>query len=288
MRAAKYIQERQRAWALRRNIQLIGSQGDKGEKLYTQRLADNLFGGKLEPWAREQIEAANGNELRGDASRPPKMQALHSSSALGVNVFQYWQQTNQLDELGKALEIPAGAKSLCFECLDYPIFDNDKTQRPPNIDAAIHYSRTGSLRVCGIECKFTEAHSGRGHRGLSQKYVEAGDLWTDIPHLREFAVTISPDDKGYQHLHPAQLIKHILGMKRKHGKKSIRLLYLWYDVLGEQGHNHRKEIEQFAVVCEKDGVRFQDCSYQELFVRLLKNDRKAHQGYVDYLCERYL
>jgi hypothetical protein len=39
------------------------------------------------------------------------------------------------------------------------------------------------------------------------------DLWTDIPNLRRFAESISPDDNEFIHLHPAQLIKHILGLK---------------------------------------------------------------------------
>jgi hypothetical protein len=51
---------------------------------------DNLF----EPLLSEvkgNFEEADGGELSG---KPCKMQAVHSSSALGVNIFQYWKRIN--------------------------------------------------------------------------------------------------------------------------------------------------------------------------------------------------
>ena len=79
-------------------------------------------------------------------------------------------------------------------------------------------------------------------------------MWDDIPKLRAFAQRISPDDEEFKHLHPAQLIKHILAMKRQFGRSRFRLLYLWYDVFGEQGNHHRDELEVFAKVAKGDGI----------------------------------
>jgi len=75
-------------WAYRNNIVLIGSKSNKGRKAYTKKLDDNLFG-PLMPEVKSDFEDADGGELTGN---PCKMQAVHSSSALGVNIFQYWKK----------------------------------------------------------------------------------------------------------------------------------------------------------------------------------------------------
>ena len=91
-----------------------------------------------------------------------------------------------------------------------------------------------------------------------------------------------------QYLHPAQLIKHILGLKQKYGKSSFRLLYLWYDVLGEAGYQHRQEIEEFKKVTGDDNIAFSAISYQEVIANLAQNHRQDHPAYISYMTERYL
>ena len=61
---------------------------------------------------------------------------------------------------------------------------------------------------------------------------------------------------GLKIVHPAQLIKHILAMKRHFGRGGSRLLYLWFDVLGGQGKCHQDEIIEFAKVAAKYGIKF--------------------------------
>jgi len=90
MNAHGYILSKQIQWAYRNNIVLIGSKVNRGRKAYTQKLGDNLF----EPLMieiRNNFKEADGGELTGN---PCKMQAVHSSSALGVNIFQYWKRMN--------------------------------------------------------------------------------------------------------------------------------------------------------------------------------------------------
>jgi len=65
----------------------------------------------------------------------------------------------------------------------------------------------------------------------------------DIPNLHRLSKSLCPEDNAFLFLHPAQLVKHILGLKRALGKDGFRLLYLWYDVTGMEGAIHRKEIE---------------------------------------------
>jgi hypothetical protein len=106
--------------------------------------------------------------------------------------------------------------------------------------------------------------------------------------LRAFAERISPDDRDFKHLHPAQLVKHVLGLKRQFGRDGFRLLYLWYDVLGKEGTKHREEVEEFAAVAEQDQIRFQSVTYQELIAKMDRLFRAEHPAYVRYLTERYL
>ena len=169
----------------------------------------------------------------------------------------------------------------------YPI--NDDFERAPNIDVVIHNDDGSSIQGLAIECKFSEAYNSRGHSGLGDRYfTECGPLWKDIPNFRELAKPIPPDDKHFRHLHPAQLIKHILGLKRQFGRSGFRLLYLWYDVLGPEGYAHREEIKKFAAVAKADRVMFHSISYQELICRIARELRPEHEAYVRYLTERYL
>ena len=103
----------------------------------------------------------------------------------------------------------------------------------------------------------------------------------------DFAKSICPNE-NFVFLHSAQLIKHILGLKRKFGKNGFRLLYLWYDVLGKEGAVHREEIEQFSRIARADGVYFDAMSYQELILVMSRDYRQNHGSYIKYLSERYL
>ena len=217
------------------------------------------------------------------------MQAVHSSSALGVNVFQYWESISAVPVIAAACGLcRRGSNVSCdiqFE-EKYPI--NDNFGFHPNIDVVIHNKPEARIKRFAIECKFSEAYGTRKHAGLKQKYLDCSDIWDDIPNLRAFAQRISPDDKEFKHLHPAQLTKHLLAMKRQFGRGGFRLLYLWYDVLGEQGKQHQEEVAEFAKVTRKDGIKFHSLTYQELIATLANQLRSEHPDYVRYLTERYL
>jgi len=88
MNAHEYILSKQIQWAYCNNIVLIGSKSNKGRKAYTKKLDDNLFE-PLMPKVKSSFNQGDGGELTGN---PCKMQAVHSSSALGVNIFQYWKK----------------------------------------------------------------------------------------------------------------------------------------------------------------------------------------------------
>jgi len=287
---ANYILSKQALWAKRKGIELIGSKGERGFPAYTQQLDENLF----EPMAdeaRNSFEHGDGGELSSEDGTPPKMNAVHSSSALSVNVFHHWITSGKASDIAHACGLCAKqnqtSESITFE-RKFPISKAFKF--PPNVDVVIENNIKSPYKAYAIECKFSEAYSTRKHKGMEHQYFNSDilPLWKDIPELQKFAKAISPDDREYQFLHPAQLIKHILGLKRQYGKKAFRLLYLWYDVLGEEGYRHRTEIDKFAEYAKADDVKFCSISYQELIVSMAKNHYDTNEEYINYLTDRYL
>ena len=152
----------------------------------------------------------------------------------------------------------------------------------------IHNEPSAKIKRFAIECKFSEAYGVHKHGGLKAKYLRLDELWADIPNLGRFSEGISPNDHEFPHLHPAQLVKHILGLKRQFGKAGFRLLYLWYDVLGDQGKQHQDEVLKFSEVTKTDSIKFHSLTYQELIVKMSIKLREEHADYIQYLTERYL
>lgn len=285
MNAHDYILSKQVQWAYRNNIMLIGSRGNRGRKAYTEKLGNNLFEPLL-PEVKGNFEEVDGGELTGN---PCKMQAVHSSSALGVNIFQYWKRINQVPAMAAACGFcridNTSSRDINFE-VKYPI--SGKFTRSPNIDVVINNSPESRFKVFAIECKFSEAYSSRNHFGIDPKYIKLDDVWDNMPYLLKLAKKISPDDNRFSHLHPAQLIKHILGLKGRFGKNKFRLLYLWYDTIGPESAKHHKEINEFTKITKEDGIHFHAMSYQDLIIKLTKDYRNIHRDYIDYISGRYL
>ena len=285
MTGFEYILGKQIAWAQNRGLKLLGSKITRGRPAYTSRLSENLFEDLL-PDTKSDFAEGDGGELRGE---PKKMAAVHSSSALGVNIFQYWQKVGDVSAIASACGLCAhGNKSpnkIRFE-QKYEI--SSKFKHAPNIDVVIETDGKQRIKAYGVECKFSEAYSARRHSGLDPKYLELTDMWADIQETRRLAETISPDDRLFRHLHAAQLIKHVLGLKNRYSLQGFRLLYLWYDVLGEEGCMHKKEIAKFSEIVKNDGVLFTSISYQKLIATLSERARKVHKQYIEYISARYL
>jgi hypothetical protein len=287
MNGYQYILAKQTEWAKNQDLDLVGSKINRGFPTYTKNLNDNLFQPLL-PEVRESFAAGDGSEL-GSAGLPGKMQAVHSSSALGVNVFQYWKSISAIPVIATACGLCRHGSNVSRDIYfeeKYPI--KDSFGYHPNIDVVIHNTPMTRIQRLAVECKFSEAYGAHKHGGLKSKYLEYTEIWSDIPNLLAFAKRISPDDRDFMYLHPAQLIKHILGLKRQYSRERFRLLYLWYDVLGEQGKQHRDEIEEFSVIAKKDRIKFHSTTYQELIITLANQLRSEHHDYIQYLTERYL
>ncbi len=66
-----------------------------------------------------QFEKGDGGELHDQKSRFAKMKALHSSSALGVNLFHYWNTKNEVNKIahscGLCSAVNTSSKKVVFE-----------------------------------------------------------------------------------------------------------------------------------------------------------------------------
>jgi len=222
------------------------------------------------------------------------MKAIHSSSAIAVNLFQYWQNKDVYPIVyacklcskhpSKTGSIDKSANKIKFE--EKFEISNDKSlfPRTPNIDIVIADFQS---QIYAIESKFTEPYR-KSHTGIGQKYIDNAPFWNGLSNLYELAKEICPDNTKFQYLDAAQLIKHILGLTKNHNKNGFRLLYLWYDVIGQDGAEHRKEIEQFAEIAKGDNVKFSHITCQEVIIKLSKEFYDGNENYCDYLTDRYL
>ena len=284
----EYILSKQCQWALNHGISLVGSKGSRGRPAYTPILDQNLFE-PLSTDVQKSFLAGDGNEIIGGPDSPAKMQAVHSSSALSVNVFQYWQTVNQPGVIASACGFcRAGSETSQGIVFEDKYSVDDRFRISPNIDVVFHNLDSSKFKRFAVECKFSEPFGSQRHGGLKPEYLRLETIWDDIPAIHKLAKSICPNDTKFIYFHAAQLIKHILGLKRKTGKSGFRLLYLWYDVLGKEGAIHREEIEDFSKIVRADEIKFHTLSYQELILRLSSNFRQDHGRYIRYLTERYL
>lgn len=213
------------------------------------------------------------------------MCALRSSSALAVNLFEYWR-SQDLGTMAKACGFPSrNIASMQFERLTAVAAHVDRGvfRRDPNIDVVVTY-KLGGLKEVGIECKFSEAYGL--HKPISKAYLEWTTLWDGIPNCREFAEQnlSSGRAQGVDH---AQLLKHVLGLKNRNGLGKFWLVYIWYAVPHPATALHQEQLARFREILHSDGIPFRSITYQEIIQRMWSTLAEEHREYVSYLTDRY-
>ena len=269
--ARSEILQQQLAWAASHGV-VVDAKG------YTAAVEDNLFQ-PLSAATRADFVAGSGDEL-GSTERKGKMCALHSSSALACNVFDYWR-TRDLSAVSRALDLGVTAKALRFEAK----FPTGLDGVPPNLDLALDADGV----TMGAECKFTEPFgSSKSAQPFKSKYFPSDrKLWGEagLPSCQDLAEGLQKGAPQFKHLNAAQLLKHVLGLA-KLGTRSFRLIYLWYAWPGLESETHASEVAAFAAAIDKD-VQFRALTFQEFFRALSGNLKAEDSGYAAYLGERY-
>jgi hypothetical protein len=263
---------------------------------YADHVADNLFLGHGYPdtgMNREtytEFGAADGGELKAGRSKPSKMCALASSSALAVNVFDYWRHLDSAPVAG-ALGLKQRITSMRFEyqaaLRRYP-----GGSHSPNLD--LLFQLDDGSRVA-IESKFAEPYSAKADGPLlsSRYFKDSRRLWIeqDLKRAQGLADSLR---RPWETLDAAQLLKHCLGLAidARSGTTGVpeiptTLLYVWYDCGEEEAAGHRAEISRFAAAIAGDRIAFRHLTYQEMWKSLRPHLGPEHEKYATYMTARY-
>ena len=246
---------------------------------YVQQRSENFF----TPLSGEtllDLGGGAGGELGGEQRRG-KAQALHSSAALALNVFEYWRQREDRRLLELGLGLASTIKSLGFE----KPFTTGLRGTPPHLDVVVEHENG----LVAIESKFLEPYGGKKSRApfAASYFPTAGSLWLEcgLPRCQELAGECQEGVTQFELLDVGQLLKHALGIGCR-GDNRVALWYLWYDVGGSEGENHRREVAAFKKALGNE-LGFRATTYQALIHRMGMRDDGEHQAYCRYLCERY-
>ena len=273
MKEKKNVIKHLNCWAEERGIET--------EDDYVKVLENNLFS-ELDPLTKHDFESASGSELKAKEGEKPKAYALHSSSMLAVNVFDYWRKKDK----------EAMAKALKIDSIRHFWFEQKLTMgmggAPPNLDLFI--IKNNGFAVA-IESKFTEWMSKHSKsEPFAKSYFEdERKRWEEVglPNAQKLAQKIAHDNEKFHYLNAPQLLKHALGLANTHSSRS-QLIYLFYDLEKESevSKKHHAEISKFRDMLG-DELQFHSMTYQEFIKRLNSNFKTKHNEYFDYLNRRY-
>lgn len=270
------IRRLQRQWAEARGLAV-----DAKDNLadYRQNLRTSLSKRAVDAFSigatAELVDSANGGAA--------KMRALYSSSALAVNVFDYWL-SHDAGVLLRALRVDGKPMSLEFEA---PLRTGYGT--PPQLDVLIRLSGGG---LVGIESKFTDWMTKKSKQAekLSPYFQVDGSssYWSraGLAASHQLAKSILDKPDTFQVLEVPQLLKYALGLQKAAGQKPWSLLYLYYAGSGEIAQMHEDELARFAATVGTE-VHFSSMTYQSLFASLASMPSDVDPTYVAYLHERY-
>jgi len=269
----KMILQQQQTWAINNSID-IDKTGERSA--YTHYLAENLFYDTLSVQTVDEYSAGQGRELQ------THMRALHSSSALLVNVFEYWRQTHRVSEIADIFGASEGITTMEFE----------KKHKISNLGTPhLDIELSGEyVKPFAVEAKYTEPYGTKTQRNGTNldKYLKQNALWEGLPNFKELAQEILGQESkktSWRHLDVPQLIKHVLGLSYCYKPDGFTLLYLWFNTETDEAQEHLKEIQLFNERIKAD-VTFKNMTYQELFTKI-KHLANVNPNYLEYLKKRY-
>lgn len=265
------VVERQARWAR-------GHGARPDDSGYLPGVADNLFA-PLSAVTDKEFRASAGSELDGRNGEPAKMRALHSSSALVCNVFDYWRVAD-IGAIARALGIPEQIAGFRFEAQ----LPTGLAGTPPTLDLLLEATAS---RAWAVESKFTEPYQGRSPKTpfADSYFRDANGLWAalGLPRCQALAERVALGQVTFVHLDAAQLLKHALGLRRRY--REGRLFLLWYPVDAAEARVFANEIRTFAEEVDPT-LGFQALRYHDVFARLAA-EPAASASHVAYLRARY-
>jgi hypothetical protein len=295
MNLREHLEKWQVRWAERKGIALGSPPGNPASRVtgYVRKVQDNLFE-PLSERVKRQLIASAGGELDAPDGQSGNLYAVCSSSALCMNLFHHWSRLLEMapgnsrpsiEPLLTACGLPIRQlRSIDFEV---PNTVNPHFKAAPHVDVQLSFDG-GPWKCAGIEAKFCEPYGDNKLGGLFPVYISQTALWQGWPNVRALAKELTPSDRMHSYLHAAQLLKHLLGLRKQNGTNFI-LVYLWFDVPGtDAAMEHRREIKSFSEVLKHDRIAFISRTYQEVFEALRCREDGLEGQLVAYLLERYV
>jgi hypothetical protein len=275
MASRRELLRRQRRWAQRAGF-AVDAAG------YLPTVGDNLRA-PLSAAALADFNARGAAEFHDVERHAARMRAVHSSTALGVNLFDQWNRAEPAP-LAEALRLPAPICRLAFE----PHLPTAAGGSPANPDLAIEL-HTGEL--VAVECKFSEwLVPARKRRDIfAGRYFPAGaGVWREagLPACQSLADDLQSGREYFRYLEADQLLKHALGLQAA-GRSRWRLIYLYYEWPGRTGLAHRAELRRFAAHVQGE-AGFSSTTVQAVIAGLRKSAAAVEAGYLEYLQLRYM
>ncbi|WP_354687422.1 PGN_0703 family putative restriction endonuclease [Cupriavidus necator] len=265
----------QQEWAANRGI-AFDARG------YVPHLDLNLMR-PLSPATLAAFANGDGGELLERGDRPAKMRALHSSSALAANIFDFWTDCADATPLMKALALPSCPTAALFESKLSTGVDSHA-----NLDVCLPLANGV---IAGVESKFTEWLRGKATQvgeAFRPPYLANGRRrWEEVglPRAQGLTEALQEGREAFRHIGAPQLLKHALALARQYGNRWV-LRYVYFDWPGPHGERHRDEIRRFQERVG-DELKFKAISYQAIFGELCSASRPEYQPYLAYLGERY-
>ncbi len=266
--------EHQRRWADDANIAIDG-------RGYVASYTANLWRSLSLP-AKASFDLGGGSELRDGKTRPAKMRALLSSSALAVNVFDYWSVRDSTPML-EALETGPAIAPPHFEAK----FPTGLKGEPPNLDVAIRLASGITLAIESKYCEWLTPNSNSEPPFKAKYFAPVPDLWrrAGLPECQGLADDVQGKAERFVHLDVPQLLKHALGLATNL-KEHFSLCYLYYDWPCPESETHQLEVDRFSSRVGRE-LRFRAITYQTLFRRLSQKCGVRDDEYIAYLRSRY-
>ena len=246
--------------------------GSRDYQYYAHDLADIAPAFRCEDLGamlRRQFGKGKGSELKPKDNAPPKMHAVHSSSAQCVNAFAlpafflgrdsgFWSKFFGQD-------VWDGFDEWSFEA-QYPISVFGKKGcslkgTPPHLDFEIGNKTSGN--IIAVESKLAEIYHDDHDYTIRSSYFSQSILRA-YPKLWNLALKIHTGDELFCHLDAAQLIKHSLGLLST--GKQFKLGY-FYNALASC-EKHELEVFRFKDLLADAGVDFFATTYQDAFHRI--------------------
>ncbi|SPC14915.1 hypothetical protein [Cupriavidus oxalaticus] len=256
----------QQEWAANRGI-AFDARG------YVPNLDLNLMR-PLSPATLAAFANGDGGELMERGDKPAKMRALHSSSALAANIFDFWTDCADATPLMNALALPSCPTAALFE-----------SKLSTGVDSH------ANLNVClplangimaGLESKFTEWLRGKATlagEAFRPPYLAQGrSRWEEVglPRAQALAEALQAGREAFRHIGAPQLLKHALALARQYESRWL-LRYVYFDWPGPHGERHRDEIRRFHELVG-DELKFKAISYQAIFGELCSARRPRWPG----------